>query len=344
MERDTGHSNHRGEPGDRSHPPGNRLLPEGLSHVTDSPELAVDYIDGGLSADAAGSVKAHLETCAECREALAEQERIVTMIRSSPQMEPPEEVWPRVTRGLTAEQKGKAEDPEAHEKSLWTRLRRTWKVQTVLPAAAGLLFLGLALGVFAQDRSLNKSEQATEVEEDTTRAMSAQEPTTTLGLESTETTSAAGLSPAESAESAESADSAGPLYGAAADSFALPPPLPRDLWLEGPTYAVTVAPTDLTAATDYLRGEGLEVRVPGGEEEQEAMEDQQAIVDTIARNSNAYQHMIRNENGGFDPAPPETSQEPRKEFAAEDRLLLIITFPSETIPSETVSPETGSGD
>lgn len=338
MDRDTGHSNHRGEPGDRPHPPGSRLLPEGLSHVTDSPELAVDYVDGGLSADAADAVKAHLETCAECREALAEQERIVTMIRSSPQMEPPEEVWPRVTRGLAAEQRGKAEDPETHGKSLWTRLRRTWKVQTVLPAAAGLLFLGVALGVFAQDQGLNNSEQAVEIEEDTTRAMSAEEPSTTLGLENTETTSAAGLSPTESDESAESHDRMGTLYGTASDSFALPPPLPRDLWLEGPTYAVTVAPTDLTAATEYLRGEGLEVSVPGGEEEQ------QAIVDTIARNSDAYQHMIRNEDGGFDPAPPETSQEPKQEFAAEDRLLLIITLPPETVPAETVSPETGSGD
>src|SRR5660397_187899 len=119
------------------------MLPDGYLHLTECPELTIDYLEGGLPRRALRAVEAHLETCADCRKAVAEQKRIATLMQSQEQVNPPHALKSRVMAGLTAETAAGKERYAAHAR-LWARLRSAWKVQTLLAAVVALLFASVA--------------------------------------------------------------------------------------------------------------------------------------------------------------------------------------------------------
>jgi len=55
-----------------------------------------ERLDGSLSPEEAGLLDAHLVTCADCRTALTDLERVVTHARALPAIAPDEDLWPGI--------------------------------------------------------------------------------------------------------------------------------------------------------------------------------------------------------------------------------------------------------
>ena len=60
-----------------------------------------EYVDGELTAAERSAVDAHLEVCAECRDALAELRSIVDGAGRLPDLEPERDLWPGIGERLT---------------------------------------------------------------------------------------------------------------------------------------------------------------------------------------------------------------------------------------------------
>jgi len=310
------------------------MLPDGYLHLTECPELTIDYLDGGLPRRALRAVEAHLETCADCRKAVAEQKRIATLMQSQEQVNPPHALKSRVMAGLTAETAASKERYAAHAR-LWARLRSAWKVQTLLPAVAALLFLSVALGVFIQTQTPKDSNLSMDVSETTSQAASAESSDSPMSeyssaldergrteeTEGTKTTAAVQSMPATAlmAVSGTPTSVGQTVYGTL--SVELPPPLASTQWLEGrTTYAVVIGSSDLALLADFLRATGSRVTVSHAEEGQEAS------VEAIVRALATYPRMVRLEEGNFRLAAQAAPEGQQDGFKPDQDILLIITL------------------
>src|SRR5660398_243046 len=90
------------------------MLPDGYLHLVECPELTIDYLEGGLPRRALRAVEAHLETCADCRKAVAEQKRIATLVQSQEQVNTPHALKrsPMSEYSSALDERGRTEETE----------------------------------------------------------------------------------------------------------------------------------------------------------------------------------------------------------------------------------------
>lgn len=94
-----------------------------------------EYLDGGLAADEAREMAAHLGECAECREVLADLRRVVDRAVSLRDREPEADLWAGIARRI------REEPPEVRVVSLFDAKRERRRVSFSVPQllAAGLV-------------------------------------------------------------------------------------------------------------------------------------------------------------------------------------------------------------
>ncbi|OGD31181.1 MAG: hypothetical protein A2V45_15295 [Candidatus Aminicenantes bacterium RBG_19FT_COMBO_58_17] len=104
-------------------------------------ELISDYVDGALGPDREGELKAHLESCRDCRELAYDFASIVRGAKDLASLEPSPAVWPRVAAAM---REALREAPAAaREKRSW--LGAFWSPAVLRYAAAAALVL-VAIG------------------------------------------------------------------------------------------------------------------------------------------------------------------------------------------------------
>jgi anti-sigma factor RsiW len=78
-----------------------------------------DLVSGTLSASAREALERHLETCTSCRDLVGDLERLRQMASALPPVEPPAQVWERITERLASQ--------TAADEGLRARLVRGWR-------------------------------------------------------------------------------------------------------------------------------------------------------------------------------------------------------------------------
>jgi hypothetical protein len=180
-----------------------------LTHVDTWESLAVDYLDDALSPSDRALVDAHLEACASCREAVAEQRTMMGITRNMPQAAVPPELTTSVLEALGIYATGTAHDLRRDRRgapSLWQRLiRASWA-----PVAVALL--AVAIGVAAWAGTQSQSGRPGPEADGVMTATTAYAPSLASGSTASPT--------AASTLAETSADQAGPATTAAASTTA----------------------------------------------------------------------------------------------------------------------------
>lgn len=109
-------------------------------------ESLSDYLDGELTSEDRREVALHLESCADCAEALRELEQVLERARALPDLAPPRDLWPEIEAQLVAWKGAPANAPAP----IPARRPRTRVVSFTWPQlmAAGLAVALLATAAF----------------------------------------------------------------------------------------------------------------------------------------------------------------------------------------------------
>ena len=109
-------------------------------------ESLSDYLDGELTSEDRREMALHLESCADCAEALRELEQVLERARALPDMAPPRDLWPQIEAQLVAWKGAPAKAPAP----IPARRPRTRVVSFTWPQlmAAGLAVALLATAAF----------------------------------------------------------------------------------------------------------------------------------------------------------------------------------------------------
>lgn len=111
-------------------------------------ELISDYVDGSLSPDREAELRAHLESCRDCRELARDFTSIVREAKGLVSLEPSPAVWPRVAAEV---REALQEAPAAaREKRGW--LGAFWKPAGWMYAAAAALILVVVGGLVIRQK------------------------------------------------------------------------------------------------------------------------------------------------------------------------------------------------
>jgi anti-sigma factor RsiW len=109
-------------------------------------ESLSDYLDGELTSEDRHEMALHLESCADCAQALRELEQVVERARALPDLTPANDLWPAIEAQLV----GWKEAPARAPAPIPARRPRTRVVSFTWPQlmAAGLLVALLATAAF----------------------------------------------------------------------------------------------------------------------------------------------------------------------------------------------------
>jgi anti-sigma factor RsiW len=109
-------------------------------------ESLSDYLDGELTTEDRRELALHLESCADCAQALRELEQVVERARALPDLAPARDLWPAIETQLV----GWKEAPAKAPAPIPARRARTRVVSFTWPQlmAAGLLVALLATAAF----------------------------------------------------------------------------------------------------------------------------------------------------------------------------------------------------
>ena len=123
-----------------------------LSHIDTWEDMAMDYLDGSLSAVDAATVETHLQSCTACRDAVRAQRDVMTVTRAVPEAALPPELSARILGALIV---GVA-TPAAADAGLRKEVRDAGMFQRLMGrlaharwAPAAIALLVVAVGVAA---------------------------------------------------------------------------------------------------------------------------------------------------------------------------------------------------
>lgn len=114
-------------------------------------ELISGYVDGSINHNQEAALKAHLESCPDCRELLRDFQKIVEQAKGLPSLSPSPLAWQKIAAGVREAKKG--EFLPAREKRSWFTLN--WSpagLRYALAAAMALVIVGGGLIVGLRSR------------------------------------------------------------------------------------------------------------------------------------------------------------------------------------------------
>jgi predicted anti-sigma-YlaC factor YlaD len=122
--------------------------------------ILTDYTDGEMTAFDRQKVADHIRTCAKCRAFEARvKENIITPLRQTERVQPPEEVWSRIKETL--------QEPERESimESITDSLKGLFIIRKPVLVAVSLLVLVLVGGIFAKTYFTERNAANTYLEE-----------------------------------------------------------------------------------------------------------------------------------------------------------------------------------
>lgn len=133
-------------------------------------DVLADLAEGLLEADAAASVNAHLDTCADCRGRSADLADVSRILAEAPVPSMPAELAERIDTAIAAESLSSATVASLEER----RGRRHWRILSAAAAAVVVLGGGAAVGTLALDDADGGHGQAATPPQDNARPRTAE--------------------------------------------------------------------------------------------------------------------------------------------------------------------------
>jgi anti-sigma factor RsiW len=135
-----------------------------LSHIDTWEDMAMDYLDGSLSAVDSATVEAHLQSCTACRDAVGAQRDVMALVRAVPEAAMPPELSARILDALTAA----VAAPAATDTGRRAKVRDTGGFQRLMDrlvharwAPAAIALLVVAAGVAAWSGITSQTDRGT---------------------------------------------------------------------------------------------------------------------------------------------------------------------------------------
>ena len=129
-------------------------------HVDDWTELAVDYLDGRLTAEIKSAVEGHLGGCPACAARLTTQQGVVSLLQGTSLDDPPENLEDRILGEILFPSQRAAQPKIAdkrRETTLWRGKIRPWIPATV--AVAALLGAVVGYGLLRSDADVSTTSR-----------------------------------------------------------------------------------------------------------------------------------------------------------------------------------------